>query len=362
MTPTVRWGGWSLIVGLVAACLVAVASPNGDARDDVHEPLLAQARGGNRSSVAAVSTMSAHVTCTVEAGSRVTIYRADYKRSPTTVRVSEKNESGEVKKDVVYRDGIQRALIGVRGGPANNRYLSAVIAREGEIISDMDAWSMGLCYLPHERLTLDELLGRGATLGGVRSVTDAGRKKIRVDLTSSQQVHYEVRIDPAVNYLIDRIDTRFARKDGDTTTDVRSEYVVSSFTEVAPGVFFPARVVSKGLDDGKLVATHTVEFSDVKVNPRHAAGTFDLKFPSGVYVSDKINGTLYQVDGNERPMGKVMKYAPAVSLGGDSPTPVSGADETGWSLARWVAIVSVVVLVAGIVLSLRLRLKTRAAG
>jgi hypothetical protein len=302
--------------------------------------------------------MGARVKCTVEAGSNVTVYWADFKRSLVATRVSEKNEAGEVIKDIVYREGIQRALIGVRAGNAKNRYISAVISREEEIISDMDAWSMGLCYLPHERLTLDELLGRNAKFEGIQFVRDDGKKKIRLDFTSPQLFNYEVRVDPSVNFLIDQVKTRCVRKDGDHSTEVRNEFVVSSFTEVAPGVYFPERVVSKGVEDGKLVATHTVEFSEVHVNRKYEANSFDLKFPSGVFVTDKINGTLYQVDGNGKPAGSVMKYAPVVSVGGGSPTPLS-EDDRGWSLARWLAVISVGILLSGIYLSLRFRFRHR---
>lgn len=84
--------------------------------------------------------MSAKVTFTIEAGKNTTVYQAEFQRSPSATRIKEKNDSGEVTKDILFRDGKQKAIIGASDGKTNNRYLSAVIANESELKSDMDPW------------------------------------------------------------------------------------------------------------------------------------------------------------------------------------------------------------------------------
>lgn len=346
-------GGSAAVLALAAAWGLAAASPSGN-QDD----LVAQARSGNRESLAAVAAMSARVTLKMESDKGVAVDRGVYLRSPNAMRVTEKNERGEVIKDIVYRAGTQKALLYAHERTTNRRGVGAVIAKEEQRITELDAWNLALCYMPNERRTLDETLRGEHTFHRATTGSEGGKRWVQLEFDADDR-KYTVRLDPAANYLIDRLTYRAVRKDGDHNTDVRSEYAVTSFREVAPGVYFPAAVVSKHYDGGKLFVTHTAEFLDVKVNPIFPAGAFDLKFPTGVYVTDRLRGTRYRIDANEQPAGEVYKYAPVVSYGNQSPTPVDADEKRPWSWPKIFLLGSAAVLAVGIGLVVRARMKGR---
>jgi hypothetical protein len=335
--------------------LVAAGSPT-----PAQLAIVDEARAGNRSSVTAVHAVSAKMTIRVDPPGRPSsVFRADYLRSPEATRVYELNTTGGVVRDVVYRAGTQKAVLGERTKTATNKKLSGVITGEDEVVTDMDVWSRALFYLPHERLTLDEILGRDHTVLDASKGTGGGKKWLRVDFRSSKGFHYKVRLDPEVNYLIDRVDSIYTRIDPDKPTEVRSEFVVTSFKEVLPAVFFPETIVSKQFARGRLEVTHTIEITDIRLNQQPAAGSFDLVFPPGTYVTDKIRGTTYRAGGDQAPVGLEKKYSPVVSESVTGPTPLTAVETSSWSISRFLTLGSLVLVVVGITLIIRSRMKNR---
>ncbi len=331
-------------------CLSLLAFPDTTAAQTTSE-VIAETSPNNQASPSAIQTVAAKVQFRTDSpGFGQSVWRANYLRSLTATRITEIGEKGEITNDVVNRGGTQKGLAGTSG----------VIASENERITDLDAWSLALFTLPQhrERLTLTEMLALSTTKAiSAKVVTEEGKRRVRVEFVSPEGVEFKVRLAPEVNYLIDRIETTTTSKVLSQTVKLRSEYAISSFKEVIPTLYFPDLIVSQHYRQGKLVVVQTTNITDIKLNHAIRESAFDLKFPNGTSVTNRINGTVYRSGPNEAPVGPVAPYSPSTQESVQHATPLTTTESSAWSTSRIIIYCSLMMIAIGLTFAIRTRIR-----
>jgi hypothetical protein len=167
-----------------------------------------------------------------------------------------------------------------------------------------------------------------------------------------------VSVDPAANYMIRRVEMNPKEIAG-----YHSVIEVNRFKEHAPGVYFPEQVTVLRKHGDAAPSTEIIKFTDVVVNSPIPASLFTLKFPHGIYVTDRIEGRKYRVNENGQPIGPKTEIPVAASPPIVPPVQdylltetKTEPPRTGW----WILPASVgIVTLAGAILAIRKWKSTR---
>jgi hypothetical protein len=169
----------------------------------------------------------------------------------------------------------------------------------------------------------------------------------------------ELWFDPSVNYLVKKAVVHIDSPPGSKIKRQRFEGVASSFREVAKGMFFPERVSVENFDDNQSTRRLEREFIGVKFNEPIPADIFEVHYPPGSEVIDKISGRVKRADENgglvaiPGPEGEVARGRPlerADSVGSDSVQRQTEAEPVRTS--RLILPISICILLVVVLLSI----------
>lgn len=124
------------------------------------------------------------------------------------------------------------------------------------------------------------------------------------------------------------------------------------------GCFFPEHIVgwTETIDNTATNKKDTV-LTDIRINEPITPNTFQLQYPSGTTVADRVKGTRYRVDSSGNPISKEVpleKYGPPPILPRRADGPSTETSEEPRSV-NWLLYGSVGLLALGILLVVRHR-------
>jgi hypothetical protein len=314
------------------------------------DQLLETVRAGNLASLQSLHTFSCRITATDASAKGSTSLSGDYSRGPEGVRT--RYHRDQHFHDVLFKD--QRLTQFTRQSASKGRGKARADIRHASnpAVGDCDVWLLGLLAFrgPDSGtvVSFDELLNTPHQLHQVRRVVEAGRELVYVELEHSTS-HRKFWFDPAVNYLV--------RKLVGTTkgqpTEFRSVLEVTRFKELEPGLFFPERVEARYFYNGdNPLSNNVVVFADVRVNRPLPPETFQLRLPAGTTVTDNLQGKVYDVNEDGKPVGPVRSLFTATSSG---ITPRAPTLEEPASTTSWILPASLGVLLVAVILWVRRR-------
>jgi hypothetical protein len=195
-------------------------------------------------------------------------------------------------------------------------------------------------------LTLDEILSRPHQLIDIGKTTEGGHEVVNVkfslELLPGESGEFAVRIDPGANYLASKlVGSRAGSVDGE---GIARESQVLSFTEPVIGVFFPEVVETKYYSEGKVSETIRATFSEIRINERLPANTFELAIPRGAQVIDSIRDKVYIAGSDGEPVAGTQQLAKYPPLAATGEIQAETAIEPR-SLTQWILPISVVLAV-----------------
>jgi hypothetical protein len=264
------------------------------------DPLVELARTSHTTSVESIRTLSCRVEMTETQNGAVSTLAGEYKYGHGQVRLRYKN--GETVVDHGLRDNRRVSLFS--GGQAGGKAGRATIKSFGdEPLDKLDVLMLGLLrFVAPDGKSLVRfggLLDQGADVRKVESTGPSGGDLVHIDLehTTSRLSFW---FDPKVNFLVKKHIVRAKQ-----ATEFRSELEVRRFVEVTPGVYFPEVIDGRHFAGDKPTHTQTVAFKDIKVNAPLNPDDLTVRVPAGVEVADVIQGQVYIVDSQGKPVGKV---------------------------------------------------------
>lgn len=147
---------------------------------------------------------------------------------------------------------------------------------------------------------------------------------------------------------------------------------VTEFREVSPGVYFPAKLVSKSYTPltGVFRREGTIILKDIEINRPISQSVFESNFPADVLVYDAIKQKIWRTDDAgeigveaQSPEGKALEYREGKGLvnallpGTKYPT-VSEPE----SLSRWGFLISIVLIMTGFILLIIKSVRNKLSG
>jgi hypothetical protein len=308
----------------------------------------------HQSSLVSLSLLKTEIVQTVEYQGRATEFRALYSRSPQSSRIREIGKNGETSKDVVLRDGKQKATFGHVDKQNGSRYVAAIIAPHSEMLCDMDGWELSLCALPGIHKSWSALLEEHRKSLKLSTLRVSDKQCTSIDLPEVGGIRRTIVFDPSVNYLVCKLVTYSSRAGDTSKISLRSEYSVEGFDEIAPGTFFPKSVTMNYYENDVLDIVHRTTFKNTKTVPAFPSDEFEIAFPAGVTVVDKIAGTVYKIDAREVPVGEIKKYNPVATMEPQKPSPPLPETVSSWN---WLTYLSIAMILFGVYVIVRSKLK-----
>jgi RNA polymerase sigma factor (sigma-70 family) len=277
---------------------------------------------------------------------------------------------------VSYADGRSQTTSSVGGlskalfrkvGQVMNPLEGIVEVDNGDLATECDPYYYNLLRFYGQlkfRCELPEILAQPCTCKYVGSVERNGRPLERVEL-SHARADITIDFDPAVNYLA-RVVVARSKLAGGAGQPVM-EQAVTEFSEVAPGVYYPAKVRCVNTVTGE--QTWGIEFTDIKINEPISKESLTFQFPPQVLVMDKVRSGMFVTDAAGEPTqpattkdGHPLLLATGASPGvarDDPEMPAPPSRYEAGSLTRWVLPVALALLGAGIVLGVVRRRRRR---
>jgi hypothetical protein len=276
--------------------------------------LMAVVRVSHRAARDSIHTCAAQVEVLEQVfGQNARTSRAvvDYRR--TIDQVCVRAVSGDGRQQVVYKDGALHAVTTDKTASGQPKM--------GAVISPVphyprlsgDAWSLGLMVVPVPNTisftTLEELLDTSASIRSVQHHKEGQKALVEINLTydrkhrASELWHLTIRLDPQSNYLVQRVIMTCTPKAD--RKEVRRDYEVLRFKEVAPGVYFPEHVAHRISIDGTERQVNEIKITNLRVNTPLPADSFRLAYARGVRVIDRVKGAEYLVDVDGTPITPV---------------------------------------------------------
>jgi hypothetical protein len=327
------------------ACILLAGAPSSSVRG---QQLLEEVREAHRSTVESMHTFSCKVSVIYPADPKSLKETGQYWRSSDAVRV--RGRVGDIEFDSLQRDSVVRTVGGRPSGPGGARqHGAAITAAKGRPFPACDVWELALCLFPGPgtdfmMLPFDELLKRSHRLNEVSRRVQEGKEYIVVAYTHRETNwtnDFEIWFDPRVNCLAWKSVVKQSSA-GSANFINTTEQRVTSFREVAPGVFFPDKVQQY---DGNGKVLRSASISDIRVNEPLAPNTFDLQFPPGIQVKDLVQGKAYLTGAD----GKPTQMLEDVHLGQlPSPTgirPIGATREEPKTWTSWILPISITSLV-----------------
>lgn len=290
-----------------------------------------------------------------------------YSENAVRVEVLENNQNTQY----VWKDSVRKSIVrrssGGREAVAAGRdsYASRHLTR-------CDAWTQGLLVLnvpgTIDCVPFEQFESRASRVTKAERIGSGGKEMIVVHLffegsdESSPPWNAQIHFDPTVNYLIRR--TVYETAPG-ARSAIRREHEVLHFKENTPGLYFPERIAghSEGVDTYS--ASSATEILDIAVNRPLPEGTFRLRFPHGVRMTDGIRGVSYEVDsdGNQISRETRMGWIPPPPLAEpDTSNPMTESQEDPAGIIAWILPISLVILALAGVLAVARRLRSSARG
>ncbi len=147
----------------------------------------------------------------------------------------------------------------------------------------------------------------------------------------------EIHFDTRHNYLVSRKYAKVMLDSGGKTVPFEVDETVLGFGEVAPGIYFPKKVVVEERLSAKLKVRRTTLFKVREVNEPIPPKVLRPKYRDGTLVKDQISGTEYRADptglakGPQRPLSKVAAGPRSAQADAEPALPsTSEADRWGW--------------------------------
>ncbi len=269
--------------------------------------------------------------------------QAEYWRSPDAIRI--RSQRGDNSEDVLVQNS--RVTTIVKEKKSRGEDSRAAISQMNVPLSQCDVWALGLLTFSDPQngwVTLDELMNGEHKVNAVKRRTEGDREFIYIDL-EQEKSRLEIWLDPHVNYL--------ARKMYITNlkgVNTRGESEVIRFKEAEPGIYFPEKVETRAYYDNNLTGITTKTFTDIRINQPIRPDVFQLHYPSGIMVMDTIQGKLYTVDSEGRPVGEVKDLqhvqTPPLRARANSQT-ATEFEPKSWT--RWILPASLGVLAVGVI-------------
>jgi len=359
---------------LMALLIVASTPPRatgGDGATGV-ESLLAAHRGSR----GMVETMSCRVNFAIQISDNKGSFTkqtcsSEFWLSAQAIRA--KIIEGDETYDYTWKDSVRMGLhtrSGERGGVELSANKAGYANRH---LHRCDAWSRGLFVLTLPgtifEYPLEQLAAESQAPNRVERKTVDGRPIVAIVLVfpvsespkRPEKWGVEVQLDPAVNYLVRK--TIYTMTTATGAKYEREEEVIK-FVEPLPGIYFPEKIVGHDGFDGKVRSTRETTISGIKINQPLPENIFQLRYPNGIYMTDSVTNTTYQIDADGRPTSgsAPLGTIPPPPAGKMEPTiaPTETTEEPA-SPTRWVLPISLAVLLAGIGLYVYRRLRSRSS-
>jgi len=353
-------------VHVAAAALMAVAVPaRGGESEDLDRLCTA-----NSAAMESIRTFHCKVKID-DPSARFGLTAGEYWRTGKSERLHFTHSGNE--NQAVIRDGVVRYLVKqdvgtspMKGHPEvtesleNGRWFwhGAIERHDGSSPFIFSPWSDALCCMSdggkRGNVTFTEFVqNHKRDIKAVRRSSEGGTRQETIEFRFPDAT-CAVHLDPSANYMVKKTERK-----SDSPTGYSSSAEVSAFKEIAPGVFFPERVVVKRFVNGAAGSDEVFTFYDVVVNQPIADNVFDLKFRHGIRITDRIDGKKYKVNETGVPISEKVPISYA------SPPPIAPAElpltetqeepsRSGW----WLLPASIGLLsVAGCVWLLRRRMR-----
>ena len=331
--------------------LVAVSHVVGEVGRTSHADLLRETLAAHAATVARLRTVSFQFSTTSNHTGSVTQQDGEYLRSGDDQRVYIRQDGARFEEYVSNErivDTTQQTLHptgkvlhtgGIR--PNAGYYSSPALPHPWGCTLIGFNTKRGVAAQPLDELIQDYLVNPSARLeAGLVAVT-------------AENEGITIRLDPNHGYLVHSLDTKGPSVSGDPSSHVAvSRQRITSFQEVAPGVYFPSGYTSESQVDGQPMIRQTATFTAVAVNQIVDVGAFRPRFAHGTQVRDLIRGTEYLADVNGKPIGPEKSYT-VVGVGPNNPNaadvavvgPTTGEERRGgW----WLLPAGLSVLLAGL--------------
>ena len=206
-----------------------------------------------------------------------------------------------------------------------------------DFLTDCDAWMLALMMLnlpgTLESMPLEQLISKASSVRASTTRFDGGSSGLRIELRFDKSARVrdewqvEIDLDPQFNYLIRR---SVYTKLGGTQKLVRDDRVLA-FRETSPSIYFPESVEFHAKIGDKDWYNKVVTLSEIHVNEPIPTNVFDMSFPNGVIMSDRIRNVTYYVDESGHRISEEKAVAsvppPPISKGetvADVPNPDAG--------------------------------------
>ncbi|MBX9582038.1 MAG: hypothetical protein K2X87_17170 [Gemmataceae bacterium] len=340
------------------------------------DPDLDAAVARNTAAVGAIHTLYTKIAfriTTPEGPTPTSESESEYWRDGKVVRIRERDIRGfgGRTREILITGDRQKVVIGHSKTGDDRPFTGLMITRPHEPFGMADVWRLALCGLPPEDAEAKPVLPladavRRLRVTRVRTESGPQGPLTRISLTEPDRT-YDVWVDPAVNGMIRRFDRSskfFVVTDGEKTFKTETcRYEVESFREVAPAIFFPAKVVATCDHDGTPIVRQEAEFTDTRVNQKAPPIPLRLPIKAGMPVQDRIQGLAYEAadaDGNPAGTPKVMLEGPSRSVEESDPVATDPHEATRESaLSRpgtwFLLLAAVFVAAAGVVMYRRRR-------
>lgn len=275
------------------------------------------------------------------------------------------------------KDGVIKALNylpSIKGSVPTHS--GRIIPEGGPIYGD----PMGLCLLTVPGATkfyvsLETLLSEPHRFNGIKQVSELGRDYSVLEI-KHDRAKLEIWLSEKHNFLVGKL----VIWDLAGSKDPIGITVVDQFTEVCPGIYFPAKATNVRYDvkNGKIINTRTVVVEETKINHPLEMKDMAFNFPANLMVMDMVQGKIWTTDsqgklGSEAkgPDGKPLTLAkganpPALPPGAIPNPPPIGAIKTATqeeppSPTRWILPISMALILCGFSLLLLQKLRKNQA-
>lgn len=264
-------------------------------------PLVASARELNRASIESIHTIHFRYSVRKEniRGEVTVSSPSEYWRSGSTIR--DKWQTAGRWTDTIISDG---RIISKSNGvdpKTGKAIITGSISRfDGMPLSGTDPWQWSMFVFfgdvtkPPVLVCFDDLLKISHRIIRAEHVVEEGRKLDMVEVEFAVGSSTTFWFDPAVNYLINRMQVKTVDSSNSRIETIINE--VKTFKDGGGGIYFPDSVIRRRTINGKIVSTETMQFTEIQINKPLAADDLKVNFPAGSEVHDLVAGKVMKAD------------------------------------------------------------------
>jgi hypothetical protein len=302
----------------------------------------------------AISTLECEFTYTKEAQAKKGVdpvtYKARWIESPSKIyrRI---DRAGSVD-EYVWEDGIEKALFDSRSNKASESGSVGATSKDAVYMAIGSPWvEVSLSRIGRPSPPFPTFFRSLQPQLAVAKTTYDGRACSRVTYTHPvSHAPYEWVVDPERGLVLASSVAFTADRQN------RVERKVDSVAEVAPGVFFPGRVVQRQFKRGALAETSTIVFTKVNVNAPIDSDPLRVSFPPNLPVIDSSKRIVYRTDDQERPIPSSIE---PIRMSRDQLDAIEAARPWYHRWTHWLGIGGVLVILASGLAYVRQRRRLR---